>query len=247
MHATTRVMADPAEGLRALASLWERERLAARARSAELRERLSLGERIARGLALKDLELDETDAAPGGRTLLWIKPRGGADLEALRVGPGDPVILWWDDPHGEDALRAVVARRQRERLAVMIDAELPERMDDGGFRLDLDDPEATFDRGARAIQRFAELKRGDPRQALLRVIFGAEPARFGKVVAGEPLDPALHDAQLRAVDRALAAETISLVLGPPGTGKTRTLCELVRRAVRAGERVLVTAASNVAV
>ena len=240
-------MADPAEGLRALASLWERERLAARARSAELRERLSLGERIARGLALKDLELDETDAAPGGRTLLWIKPRGGADLEALRVGPGDPVILWWDDPHGEDALRAVVARRQRERLAVMIDAELPERMDDGGFRLDLDDPEATFDRGARAIQRFAELKRGDPRQALLRVIFGAEPARFGKVVAGEPLDPALHDAQLRAVDRALAAETISLVLGPPGTGKTRTLCELVRRAVRAGERVLVTAASNVAV
>lgn len=232
-----------------LRRLWRREREAHRARHAAERAELSLPERVRRGLALADLEVDDTDAAPGGRTVLWIRPRDPhADLEGTRLGPGDPVLLWFDDPDEDDATRAIVSRRLRDRLAVVLEDDPPARLDDGGFRLDREAPEATFDRGERALARWAELDGEDPRRPLRQALFGAAEVRFDEVEPNAPcFDEALNDAQRLAVARALAAAPLALILGPPGTGKTRTLAEVVRRAVAAGERVLVTAASNLAV
>ena len=59
-------------------------------------------------------------------------------------------------------------------------------------------------------------------------------------------DPALDETQQAAVRLALEAKEIALVHGPPGTGKTRTLVEVVRQSLARGERVLISAASNAA-
>ena len=59
--------------------------------------------------------------------------------------------------------------------------------------------------------------------------------------------PALNEFQEKAVERALNAEKVFLIHGPPGTGKTTTLVELIKRCVERGEKVLATADSNVAV
>ena len=61
------------------------------------------------------------------------------------------------------------------------------------------------------------------------------------------LNPRLDAAQRAAVATALAARDVALIHGPPGTGKTTAVVELVRQAVARGDRVLVAAASNVAV
>ena len=63
----------------------------------------------------------------------------------------------------------------------------------------------------------------------------------------EPIDRALDRSQKNAVARALAAEDVALIHGPPGTGKTTAVVEYVLQERLRGRRVLCCAASNVAV
>ncbi|HKP55890.1 MAG TPA: hypothetical protein VJV78_04190, partial [Polyangiales bacterium] len=67
--------AAAAAELARLAQLWEAERLAAREQAREERLRLTLAERVERGIALRSLVLEDADAALGGRALLWFKPQ----------------------------------------------------------------------------------------------------------------------------------------------------------------------------
>lgn len=57
----------------------------------------------------------------------------------------------------------------------------------------------------------------------------------------------LNEEQIAAVDAAMTAGDYALVLGMPGTGKTRVIAEMVRAASEAGRAVLVAAYTNQAV
>jgi len=228
---------------------WKIERQAARERFIEERRRTTLDERVDAGIALAGLSLDEDAPAPGDRTLLWFKPGRGANLRDLRLGPGDPVVLWRTAPDEEGAVRGVIARKTQERIGVMIEEDSsPESMWDPGVRLDREAPEVTFDRGFSAMRTVGELPpRSEERGRFERLFALAAPL----APVGTDDEPAWFDAELEAdqrvaVRRALRSE-LALILGPPGTGKTRTLAELVRQAAARGERVLVTAASHTAV
>ncbi len=228
-----------------LAGLWRRERDAAAARAKARRAGLSLPERVANGDALADCVVDDLTLAAGGRTLLWVQPAQWP--EDLRLSAGSPARLWWthpDDPEG--SLRAVVARRRAQRLGVMIDGEVPDRVLNGQFNLDADDPLQTFARGDAALARWRNAAPRSAEARLRGVLFGEAAPVFGPLGPDAPLDPALNGPQRAAVQRALAAEDVAFIHGPPGTGKTRTLVEVVRRAAAAGERVLACAMSNTA-
>ena len=90
------------EAIERMRSLLARERQTTRRLRREERLRLTLAERVERGIALRDLMVDETDAAIGGRVLLWLKPRGAVGFGDLRFHIGEPVRLWARDPEGED-------------------------------------------------------------------------------------------------------------------------------------------------
>ncbi len=57
----------------------------------------------------------------------------------------------------------------------------------------------------------------------------------------------LNDSQQHAVAAIVENERITIVHGPPGTGKTTTLIEAIMQLIKAGEKVLVSAPSNTAV
>lgn len=232
-----------------LAELWKRERRAHEQRFAEDIQARALTERIEAGVSLRRLAIDEIDATAGGRLLVWLVSRKPRELAGFRLQPGDPVRL---SAEGLDApVRATLARRQDTRIAVILDGELPEALeddDDAGLQLDPDSPRATFDRGDAAIARFRGLARGDELTALRDVLTGKHPPRPPQAVpAPAPFDAALDQPQRDAVAAALAAVDIALIHGPPGTGKTRTLVEVIAQMVARGQRVLATAASNTAV
>jgi ATP-dependent RNA/DNA helicase IGHMBP2 len=61
------------------------------------------------------------------------------------------------------------------------------------------------------------------------------------------VDQQLNASQRRAVSAILQNKNITIVHGPPGTGKTTTLTEAIVQLVKEGEKVLVSAPSNTAV
>lgn len=61
------------------------------------------------------------------------------------------------------------------------------------------------------------------------------------------LNPNLNTSQQTAIRFALAAPDLALIHGPPGTGKTYTLIELILQFLAKGKRVLVCGPSNISV
>jgi hypothetical protein len=96
-----------------------------------------------------------------------------------------------------------------------------------------------FDRERDAVERL----RDDDVRAVLA---GERSLTFSNDAAAlsDQFDDELNQEQRLAVEYALLADDLFCIHGPPGTGKTRTLVEIVRRAVDASEDVLVCADSN---
>ena len=222
-----------------LGALLDRERAAEKERFAEARSRLSLAQREARGIALVDVEAVE-EGGLAGRTLLTFARASDRELGGSQIGVGSIVRVGLRREQRDDAPTGVVARRQRSRVAVVFDEPPPSFVGAGRVVLELQASSATHDRLSGALRRMAEARRW---HAVLR----GEPPRFESRARGPELEAQLNDEQRAALDLADRAQDLTLVHGPPGTGKTTVLTEVIRRAAARGEKVLASAPSNLAV
>ncbi|MEX2115002.1 MAG: AAA domain-containing protein [Pirellulales bacterium] len=231
--------------LQRMVRLIEIEREAEAQRAVELCRRLSPAEAERAGQSLVDLVIVDEEAGLGGRYLIRLAKRNRQPLPWTRLGVGSPVVLTAAADAAVSA-RGVVYDRRSETISVAL-SQLPDEAEDiESWRLDLSSDEISSQRQRAALER-AIRARGDRLAQLRDVLLGERSADFDESREENPLDVGLNALQRSTVSFALSARDVALVHGPPGTGKTTTVVELIRRAVRRGEKVLACGPSNMAV
>ena len=139
------------------------------------------------------------------------------------------------------ASRALSVKKTKDSLEVALSEEPDGRL----FRIDLTSDEVTRRRQLSAI---ATAKDSRGRLGHLRsVLMGEKAPRFSNREFDSRFVTSLNDSQQDAVKFALSAEDVAIIHGPPGTGKTTAVVELIIQAVARGEKVLACAPSNTAV
>jgi superfamily I DNA and/or RNA helicase len=226
--------------------LLQLERQAEIAEAERLLRTRSDAELQARGVSLQRLEVVDLEPGFGGRLHVILRPSRTPELPAHRFGPGDVVALR-ENRDDRPLCSGVVVRVRRDQVTVALDEEdvdLPSLV-----RLDQIVTDVTFRRLDQALRDLGREQKGEPAR-FLDVLFGEREPEFAPKpdpAAIRWLDASLDSSQKQAVTKALQAEHIALIHGPPGTGKTTAVVELIRQCVQHGERILACAPSNVAV
>ncbi|KAI5861780.1 DNA helicase [Durotheca rogersii] len=227
------------------------------------------------GLAVTNLVVASQRTGMGGRTVQELGPDGAVavagELPEHGLRTGD-IVLASEQPAGSArkrevrdlerrGVRGVVVRIRRDAVAVAVDddregegdgvAALAARV----WLLKLAD-DVTYRRMKQTMERLRDMPDAEY-SPFVRVLFGlTTPSPVPADLAADPdvgdgkvawFDPTLNDSQKDAVRFALASREIALIHGPPGTGKTHTLIELILQLVKRGQRVLVCGPSNIAV
>jgi len=195
---------------------------------------------------LKKLKLVEQWSALAGRVIARFQLKTeGASLPPHSFRSGGPVLV---QDIEENRFRGLIARVRDTSIEVVTD-EFFEN-DDDGFSLLPNTEEISRRRMLDGLTRAASDPSG--RLAELReVLLGKQEPIFTTDQSDLPDLPekprALNDSQWEAVQNALRARDFAVIHGPPGTGKTVTLAELIKLSVERGQKVLACAPSNLAV
>ncbi|KAH6625354.1 DNA helicase-like protein [Boeremia exigua] len=224
------------------------------------------------GLAILNLNVSSVRTGMGGKTIveLALDPAiatKGAKPEipehGIRVGD---IVAVADQPAGsakktekkeleKKGAGGVVLRVRRENIEVVLDkedADVP-----GGNKLWIvklanDVTYKRMNQTMTRLQKFSEQEY----TPFMRVLFGQgspSPLPSDLNDPSNPLhklefsDPSLNDSQKEAIRFAIASREVALIHGPPGTGKTHTLIELILQLLKQKLRILVCGPSNISV
>ena len=193
------------------------------------------------GETLLDLVVTDEDAGLGGRYLITLVKRNRTlQLPWNRLRVGSPVILTPNDDLSGDACQGVVTSISRKSIQVAVN-DYP---DAERLRIDLSPDEITRKRMLNALKR-AQDARGRTKE-LRDILLGQRELSF-KNQEDCQFNTELNESQQAAIRFALSASDVAIIHGPPGTGKTTTIVELICQAISKGQKVLACAPSNTAV
>uniref|UniRef100_A0A673XKT3 DNA-binding protein SMUBP-2 n=1 Tax=Salmo trutta TaxID=8032 RepID=A0A673XKT3_SALTR len=217
-------------------------------------ENVSLKDLQSKGVCLLKLQIGSQSTGLYGRSLLLLEPRkhmGVSVLPSNNFGPGDIVGLYDLDgcKPSSQLCTGVVTRISQSAVTVACE-DSPD-----GLNLDTDAlynlmklaNDVTYKRMKKALNTLNGYSSG-PAADLISVLFGySEPGSISQPNDLSFLNTGLDESQRQAVSFALSQREVAVIHGPPGTGKTTTVVEIILQAVKQGQKVLCCAGSNVAV
>ena len=167
---------------------------------------------------------------------------GRSEVIDTEISVGDMVLVSTDNPLRSD-LTGTVTEKGARFIKVAFDKRVPKWAIKKKVRLDLYANDITFRRMEDNLNHLS-LK---GKNALEYILNERNPKKNRDVPYISYIDENLNDSQKKAIENALSCENFFLIHGPFGTGKTRTLVELISQETRQGNKVLATAESNAAV
>ncbi len=150
---------------------------------------------------------------------------------------------------GEEPVKGVLMNMEGKAGEFRLFApDFPDWIEDNGVGIKLAPDQRTTSIMKKVLN---ELEASKPLYDLFQQLHGDKPSPQHAGVAHAPalqfVNKNLNDSQQKAISAIAQNEHITIVHGPPGTGKTTTLIEAILQLVKAGEKILVAAPSNTAV
>ncbi|XP_078539014.1 DNA-binding protein SMUBP-2 [Lissotriton helveticus] len=234
-------------------ALIQEEREAEIQEKRQWQESVSLKELQRRGVCLFKLQVTNQRTGLYGRLLVTFQSRtfdAEAVLPSNNFGPGDIVGLYEATGGKEPLATGIVTRVTQKSLTAAFD-----EAHDGALSVDRENAycllklanDVTYKRIKQALNLLSQYHSG-PAVNLIDVLFNqSEPSPPTDARPLEFHNKSLDDSQKEAVSFSLCQRELAIVHGPPGTGKTTTVVEIIIQAVKQGLKVLCCAPSNVAV
>ncbi|XP_056382691.1 DNA-binding protein SMUBP-2 [Hyla sarda] len=217
------------------------------------RENVSLKELQRRGVCLLKLQVANQRTGLYGRLLVTFTPRkydADAVLPTNSFGSGDIVGVYDSNAPKEPIATGIVSGITQKTINVAFDEAHSDSLNLGSeatYRLLKLANDVTYKRIKKALTALSQNRSG-PASDLIDVLFSSsQPTSTGQPRPVEFLNPNLDHSQKEAVVFSLNQREIAIIHGPPGTGKTTTVVEIILQAVKQGLKVLCCAPSNVAV
>lgn len=227
-------------------------------RDAEVEERRSwqehssLKELQSRGVCLLKLQVSSQRTGLYGQRLVTFEPRkfGPAVLLPSNSFTSGDIVGLYDTNESSQLATGVLTRITQKMVTVAFD-------ESHDFQLNLDREntyrllklanDVTYKRLKKALLTLKKYHSG-PASSLIDVLLGGSaPSPATEISPLTFYNTTLDSSQKEAVSFALAQKELAIIHGPPGTGKTTTVVEIILQAVKQGLKVLCCAPSNIAV
>lgn len=232
-----------------LLDLVEMERDAEKEENKRELERYPLPVRESLGKTVTRLRITGDDVGVGGMTLLTLS-RQAPTKDGLSpfhaMNQGDNVLVTYPPEARLKPVDGTLYDVDEFHVVVAVNGALPSPLPKGLCQLDMLGSDATYKRMRQAIRLVMRSGREDLVR-LKGILSGRDRPSFDTPPKLDIFNERLNPFQVEAVRKCFSTPDVALIHGPPGTGKTTVLIEVIRQAVRAGKRVLASAPSNIAV
>eukprot|EP01080_Neovahlkampfia_damariscottae_P004844 gene4844-8429_t len=215
-----------------------------------LLEKEAEAEKSSNSKKVKIIVVTEVSVGLSGRTEGKFLFRGGSQDLTFRTG--ESIQLKTQETKEEkssDPINGVVSIVTDKDITISLDGEFNDEWETKKLILSKIPNEVTYKRMFTTLDYLQQIESeySHPAKKMINVAFYDKKPERIEIKDLNFHNSNLNDSQKEAIQFSLETNDISLILGPPGTGKTTTLVEIIRQAVDLGMKILVCGPSNISI
>ncbi|WP_061236990.1 AAA domain-containing protein [Leptospira interrogans] len=201
-------------------------------------------DRVRQGITLYPIVYEEQTLGREGNWILTFRFSNQEEYP-IKFQTGAPVQFG----KNEDRAKAILVSLHKEKIKISIE-EVPEWAEEGKCFLDLLPDETSYKEMFNALDAVRLATKGTRlyvnRELLLGYgkpdLISTRDSDHSRILGR--ISTSLNESQKNAVIHSVLSEDVMIIHGPPGTGKTTTLTEIVSQLVAEEKKILVSAPTN---